>query len=292
MDPVLNRTDDYLWNVKQYCGNLFPPRVWPGTAGQPPLTMIESCGVTECGRVRTENQDRILTDAALGLYVVADGMGGHQHGELAAQLAISTVRFYIESSSDRFDVTWPFGYDFNLSIDANRLTTAIQLANRQVWNHSQQSPECVGMGTTIAAALVRDDHAVVANVGDSRVYLFRRGELKQLTYDDTFINSLGMRDDPNLQGLLNHPMRNVLTQAAGSREEVEVHIVEQEIESGDRFLLCSDGLHGVIGDAEIHSIVGADGCLEATARRLNDVVHANGAPDNVSVVLLNCLPEL
>ena len=148
------------------------------------------------------------------------------------------------------------------------------------------------MGTTIAAALVRDDHAVVANVGDSRGYLFRRGELKQLTYDDTFINSLGMRDDPNLQGLLNHPMRNVLTQAAGSREEVDVHIVEQEIESGDRFLLCSDGLHGVIGDAEIRSIVGAGSCLEATARCLTDVVHANGAPDNVSVVLLNCLPEL
>src|SRR5579871_1493713 len=115
--------------------------------------MIESFALTDTGCVRTENQDRVLEDHSLGVCVVADGMGGHKHGEIAAELAISTVRYYIESSRDRFDVTWPFGYNFDLSVDANRLATAIQLANRQVWNQAEKAPEYGGMGTTVAALL-------------------------------------------------------------------------------------------------------------------------------------------
>lgn len=248
--------------------------------------MIESFALTDIGCVRTENQDRVLDDHSLDLFAVADGMGGHKHGEIAAELAIATLRYYVESSRDRFDVTWPFGYNFDLSVDANRLSTAIQLANRQVWNHAQQSPECVGMGTTVAAILLSGDGVVVGNVGDSRVYLFRNRELKQISFDDTFVNSLALQENRDPEAMANHPMRNVLTQAAGTQDALNVHTVEQKLESGDLYLICSDGLHGVIGNAAIQSILESDGDLEHRAVRLTEAARLQGGPDNISVVLL------
>lgn len=251
------------------------------------LAMIESFALSDTGCVRTDNQDRVLTDHSLNLFVVADGMGGHKHGEMAAELAISTVQYYVDSSQDRLDVTWPFGYNFEVSVDANRLITAIQLANRQVWNHGQQSPDCAGMGTTVAAILLSDGNAVIGNVGDSRVYLFRGNELKQISFDDTFVNTVARQAGANVEDMANHPMRNVLTQAAGSQDFLDVHIVEQPLESGDLYLICSDGLHGVIGNAAIRSILGAGEFLEPTAVRLKEAVRAQGGPDNISVVLMS-----
>lgn len=248
--------------------------------------MIESFALTDTGCVRTENQDRVLADHSLDLFVVADGMGGHKHGEIAAELAISTLRYYMESSRDRFDVTWPFGYNFDLSVDANRLATGIQLANRQVWNQAQASPECSGMGTTVAAILLGEGGAVVGNVGDSRVYLFRNAELQQITYDDTFVNTLGLQEGSDPEALANHPMRNVLTQAAGTQDVLNVHTVEHKLESGDLFLICSDGLYGVIGNAAIRSILGSSENLEQMAGRLTEAARVQGGPDNISVVLL------
>jgi len=219
--------------------------------------------------------------------MVADGMGGHKHGEIAAELAVNTLRYYIETSRDSYDATWPFGYDFDLSSDANRLATGIHLANQQVWSHSQQTPECAGMGTTIAAILMSDGKTVVGNVGDSRVYLFRAGDLKQITYDDTYVNAIAEREGPGAIDVHNSPMRNVLTQAAGTEQEVKVHISEQKLESGDLYLICSDGLHGVIGDAAIRSILGTGGDVETTARHLTEAARVHGGPDNISVVLLS-----
>jgi len=250
--------------------------------------MIESFALTDVGCVRQENQDRVLTDHSLSLFVVADGMGGHRHGEMAAELAITTMRYYIESSQDRFDVTWPFGYDFELSVDANRLATAIQLANRQVWNHAQHAPECAGMGTTVAAMLLSEGtNAVIGNVGDSRVYLCRGGELKQITFDDTFVNTVVLPSGSDPERLANHPMRNVLTQAAGSQDKLEVHIVEQTLESGDLFLICSDGVHGVIGNAAVRSILNAGGAVEEIAVRFREAARAQGGPDNISAVVIS-----
>jgi serine/threonine protein phosphatase PrpC len=249
--------------------------------------MIESYGLCDVGLVRKQNQDRILIDDSVGLFVVADGMGGHVHGEVAAQLALVTIQFYIDSSRDRFDVSWPFGYSFDLSIDANRMATGIQLANRHVRRQASQEPQSEGMGTTVAAVLVSDSRAVVANVGDSRVYLFRNGELKQLTVDDTWINSMAEQGLLNSAEAQNHPMRNVLMQAAGSKDQVQVHIHEHEMQCSDLFLLTSDGLHGVIGDDAIRTILSARLGLQPTAHRLLDAAKKSGAPDNVSIVLLS-----
>src|SRR5262249_33908884 len=118
--------------------------------------MIISFGTTDIGCARTTNQDRFLVDDALGFYVVADGLGGHRHGEVAAELAISTIRYFLESSHDRLEVSWPFGYDFQVSVDSNRLATAIRLANRQVWKRTEEKPEYVGMGTTVATFLIHN----------------------------------------------------------------------------------------------------------------------------------------
>lgn len=249
--------------------------------------MIESYGVTNTGCLRSENQDRILTDHGLGLFLVADGMGGHSHGETAAELTVATLRYYLESSRDRFDVTWPFGYKFELSIDANRLVTGIQLANRQVWNYAEQKPEYSGMGTTVAALLLSGDNVIIGNVGDSRIYLFRAGELTLMSYDDTFVNSVAFRGSVDPAALTNHPMRNVLTQAAGSQEMLDVHIVEKTMMSGDLFMLSSDGLHGVVGEAAMRSILGSGDNAERTAGRMIEAARANGAPDNVSCILLS-----
>src|SRR5215472_14140999 len=157
---------------------------------------LEVYGRSDPGCVRSDNEDRILMDASIGLFAVCDGMGGHQHGEIAAELALAALRYYAEASSDRLDITWPFGYDFDLSVDANRLATAIQLANQQVWNHANATPECAGMGTTVAAILLADETTIVGNVGDSRVYLFRAGALQQITYDDTYVNAMAEREGP------------------------------------------------------------------------------------------------
>jgi len=256
-------------------------------ADGPGPKMIESYSLTDRGCVRAYNEDLVFTDHSLLLFVVADGMGGHHHGARAAELAVSSVRYYLESSQDRFDVTWPFGYNFELSIDANRLSTSIQIANRQVWRQAEESPEFSGMGTTVAALLISGYNAVVANVGDSRVYLFRKGELSQLTYDDTFLNTALPEHALAPHERLNHPMRNVLTQAAGSKGGIDVHIQERTLQSDDLFLISSDGLHGVVGDAGMRAILQTGENLERTAHRLLQAASGMGAPDNVSCVLVN-----
>jgi protein phosphatase len=248
--------------------------------------MINAYGVTDIGCVRERNEDRIFLDDSQGLYLIADGMGGHSHGEIAAELALTTVRCYVESSNDRHDVTWPFGYNFNLSIDANRLVTAVQLANRQVWKKAGEAPEYAGMGTTIAAVLGGDDRITVCNVGDSRIYLWRKRSLRQLTVDDTWIRAISGREVGQLDPAT-HPLRNFLTQSIGSKDEVEVHTSEIEPMKGDVVILTSDGLHGLVTETEIASILCAGTSAEATVSTLLNQAKSAGGPDNISVVLLS-----
>jgi protein phosphatase len=247
--------------------------------------MIDSHGITDIGCVRPKNEDRILIDESLGLFIVADGMGGHTHGEMAAELGIASMQHYIESSRDGLDVTWPFGYNFDLSVDANLMITGIQLANRQVWRQSEQAPEYAGMGTTIAAVLVTGDKITVGNVGDSRVYLWRSGSLQQLTVDDTWIKAISGRGAAQVD-VTNHPLRNFLTQAAGLKDLVDVHISEFDLSEGDVILLSSDGLHGVVPDTAIAAAIASGESLSATGKNLVQLAKAAGGGDNISVVLL------
>jgi serine/threonine protein phosphatase PrpC len=248
--------------------------------------MIVAHGASDVGCVRKENEDRILMDDSHSLYIIADGMGGHSHGELAAELAISTIRHYVESSADRLDVTWPFGYNFNLSVDANRMITAVQLANRQVWRHSESAPEYAGMGTTVAAVLASRRQITVGNVGDSRVSLWRGGTLRQLSFDDTWVRMMSARGVEDLD-VFTHPLRNFLTQAVGSRDEVDVHTTEEELRGDDVVILSSDGLHGFVGEDEIASVLGSGHTPEEIVETLLHRGKAAGGADNISVMLLS-----
>jgi serine/threonine protein phosphatase PrpC len=247
--------------------------------------------MSDTGCVRPENEDRILMDDELALFALADGMGGHQFGEIAAELALATLHRYIEASRDGLNVTWPFGYNVHLSLNGNRLATAIQLANRQVWQTSEDTPEYSGMGTTIAAVLATGDRATIASVGDSRVYLYRNAALEPLTIDDTWVVAMMREGSLNSLEAAHHPLRNVLTQAAGARERIEVHLREHSFRDGDLLMLSTDGLHGVIDESSIGEILGSATNspvkLDQAAALLLEAALALGAPDNVSCILLH-----
>jgi len=252
--------------------------------------LIEACGLSDPGCARSHNEDRILVDKELSLFLVADGMGGHNYGEVAAEMAVAAVRTFIDSSREGPEVTWPFGYDPQRSVDHNRLATAVQLANRRVWERSEQVSELEGMGTTIAAVLVSNDTASVASVGDSRVYLLRDGRLRALTTDDTWVGAMVRQGTLAASEAPHHPMKNVLTQAAGARSSVDVQLLEEKLGDGDLLLLSSDGLHGVVGEERMLGILvddlGAGRPLAHAAERLIEFARQQEAPDNLSCILL------
>jgi protein phosphatase len=242
-------------------------------------------GISDPGG-RQENQDRILVEPRFGLYCVCDGMGGQKQGGLAAELASAAILHYVERSNEGLDITWPFGFDMNLSIDANRLATAIRLANRQIWRQAESSIEASGMGAAVAAVLITAARSVVAHAGDSRVYHFRAGTLKALTRDDTIVAEMIAKGVLRPEQMKTHPMRHILTQAAGSRAQIEPHIVEQDLEAGDTLLMCSDGLHSDVGDEQISSILSTQDGAEAVAKKLIDAAINSKSNDNVSVVVV------
>ena len=243
-------------------------------------------GRTHAGRVRRENQDAVCWDTALGLLLVADGMGGHNAGEVAAGLAVDAVRTFLEQSSSPSDLAWPFGVDPALSADGNRLSTAVRLANQRVVRAAEQQPRWAGMGTTVVAALVQGDTLTYVGVGDSRLYRWRAGALEQLTIDDSWVVALQAQDPGVSRGALaTHPMRHVLTNVIGGRDPLEVRVRETALAAGDRLLLASDGLHGIVEDRDVGRALGAGTGAEAIAQALVDLALAHGGSDNVSVVV-------
>ena len=248
--------------------------------------LLRSHGVTDIGRVRPKNEDRILFDDTLGLYVVCDGIGGRRRGEVAAEIATHTIRRYVESSGDPMEVTWPYGFNVQLSLAANRLLTAAKVANRQVWRRSEESLEYLGMGTTVCAVLVDANLAAVVNIGDSRVYLLRNGFLEQLSVDDTIVGASMATREFVPDEFRYPPIRNILTRAAGSQENVEVHLKELQLEEGDRILLTSDGLHGLIPDDRLQALLLQAGTPSEAATALIAAAHDAGAPDNMSAIVV------
>lgn len=248
--------------------------------------LLTCCGLTDPGCLRDDNQDRVAVCSEMGYFAIADGMGGPRNGGIAAELTLSTMRHYLDCSSGRPDVTWPFGYNMSISLNANRLETAIRLANRHVWKRADERPDFGGMGATIAAVLIDDDQVTVANVGDTRVYLYRAASLRQLSTDDTWLNTV-LADGPlDAKARERHPMKNVLTQAVGAQNELAVHTSDLDMEPGDCLLLTSDGLHAITGDAAIRDVLEKEGGADDIARRLIGRARAAGGPDNISCVVV------
>lgn len=246
-------------------------------------------GVTHVGCVRQTNEDSLYFDVETGVYIVADGMGGHLAGDVASRLAVDTISDFLARSRDDDSLTWPFGLDAELSSDGNRLNTAVRLANRRVFTTSETRPEQSGMGTTVVAAMVSGDLVTFCGVGDSRLYLFREGHLTQLTHDDTWIATvLAQNSDADPATLQHHPFRHMLTEAVGTVADVNVRVQEHRLQPGEALLLCSDGLHTSVSDADIERLM--TGALPsgppAACQALLDAALAAEARDNVTALVL------
>ena len=249
--------------------------------------MIESHGQTDVGRKRKLNEDNFLVNPETHLYTVCDGMGGHNAGEVASKMAVETISAFIEKSHREKEITWPYGLDVNLSFDGNRLKTAIKLANKKVFKAADNREDYTGMGTTAVAALVSGNVMTVGSAGDSRCYLVRDGKLTQLTRDDSWVSAAWAEGILSAQEIEKHPLRNVITKAVGAKDTIDLDIVEHHFSNGDLAILCSDGLHSMIGDEEIQRLLNpVPETLTAAAQKLIDAANEAGGKDNVSVVLL------
>lgn len=231
------------------------------------------------------NQDHFGTWPDLGLYVVADGMGGHNAGDVASHLAVETIHDFIADSAKTADFTWPFGLEVTRSIDMNRLTTAVRLANRRIHDEGSKHAELSGMGTTVVAALVAGDRMILASVGDSRIYRYRSGSLEQLTQDDTWLNSvLGAKQAEDADA--SHPLRHVLTSVVGTRDDVQPAAREERLLPGDTFVLCTDGVHGRLDNAAFVSVLAGGSNPEQHATQLVDEALTRGTSDNATALVI------
>ena len=250
--------------------------------------MLESFGQTDVGRRRKLNEDNYLVDPETNLFAVCDGMGGHTAGEVASKLAIETLAAFIrKSAGEEKDITWPYGLEANLSFEANRLKTAIKLANKKVFKAADNREEYTGMGTTVVAALVAGNVLTVGSAGDSRCYLLSKGKLRQITRDDSWVSAAWAEGILSSDEIERHPLRNVITKAVGAKDTLEVEVAEHPLAAGDVTLLCSDGLHAMIGDDEIlRALTPHPDSLPEVAGRLIAAANDAGGKDNVSVVLV------
>jgi protein phosphatase len=214
-------------------------------------------------------------------------MGGHSAGEVASQLAVEALVGFIRRSHEDTDVSWPYGIDPTLSLHANRLRTAISLANRRVFRAAETHDDYTGMGTTVVAALVARDRLIVGSVGDSRLYLLSGGTLVQVTRDDTWAATmLAEHGGGDAAALAHHPMRHVLTNVLGVRNTTTVHMSEHELTAGDTVMLCSDGLYGAVDDPTLLEMMQQGGDMDAIAGRLVKTAIEKGTRDNVTALVV------
>jgi PPM family protein phosphatase len=249
--------------------------------------VIRACGVSDTGRVRKTNEDMYVSEPEVRLFAVADGMGGHSAGEVASRLAIETLSSFIRRSAEDADFSWPYGLDRTLSFDGNRLRTAIHLANRRVFRAAESTDDYGGMGTTIVGVLVNGSTIAVGHVGDSRLYLLSNDTIQQITHDDSWAATI-LAQDPSLgpDEIAHHPMRNVLTNVLGAREQVDVHLTERALAAGDVLLLCTDGLHGSLDADAMKAVLKDQPDVDVAAQTLVTCAMERGSRDNVTALVV------
>lgn len=244
----------------------------------------KAVGLSDVGMVRGHNEDCFHIDPALQIFVVADGMGGHSHGEIASRIAVESILDFVRETADH-DKTWPFVYDARLQRHSNRLRAAIRIAHDRVLRAIRQDGNLQGMGTTVVGLLLSGGVATVAHVGDSRAYRLRGDQLELLTQDHTWVNEQVVAGHLSEEQARSHPLKNVVTRALGGDADVVVDVRECEVVEGDLFLLCSDGLTTMLSDAEILDQLRSEASLDALCRGLVRAANRRGGLDNVTVVL-------
>jgi serine/threonine protein phosphatase PrpC len=235
---------------------------------------IESAGKTDVGLVREKNEDSMLIDPTIGLYIVCDGMGGHVGGQVASQLAVATISEVVRSSNA------PGGDD------PDRLVTAIKAANQAVFTKAKGDPSLHNMGTTVVAIREDADLLHLAHVGDSRIYRLRQGTLEQVTRDHSLINLY--EDNPDLAARFGPPNSNVIVRAVGLRDMVDVDHRVIAMEAADMYLLCCDGLTDMVDDWMLREMLAdaENGSLDEACDALVRAALSNGGVDNTTVILL------
>lgn len=251
--------------------------------------MLRAYGSTDKGPLRPTNEDCFGIDEHLGLCALADGMGGHNAGEVAARMAVDAVTDYVraailEGTPGDHQMSWPFGFDPSLSRSGNVLRTAVLMAHLQILDAAMSVDRYSGMGTTMVVALVSDGRLSAAHVGDSRLYLFGP-RLRQLTRDDSWLVRVVAADSRGDRRLLqHHPIRNALTNVVGVGVRTDVHVIEEELRGDVRIVLTTDGVHGVLDEACIEQQL-AEGGSQAASRNLLAAALARGSLDNCTAVV-------
>ena len=255
------------------------------------------CGKTDIGLKRHRNEDNYAVEPEYGLFVVADGMGGHAGGDMASSMAIETVKNFIKTALSDHEITWPFGMDHSLPREINIISSGMRLANRYIFNAAK------GMGTTMVALLVRDNKAYICHAGDSRLYRIRGNSIEQITEDHSLAAEEIRRGTITKEQARNYSLKHVITRAIGINADITCDCRVESIISEDIFLLCSDGLSGMLEEAEMLDIIksslpplvkvgdstlreGEGGLLEESCEKLIKRANEKGGHDNITAILV------
>ena len=241
---------------------------------------------TDVGLKRSHNEDNLCVDSDLGLYIVCDGMGGSNAGEVASRLAVETIQKHFREARDNADLPLIGDYDRQFSAKTNRLASAIRLANQVIRREAKNQTGQEGMGTTVVSVVFNGPVLSIAHVGDSRIYLVRGEEIKPLTADHSLVAEQVRRGMITEEEAERSPQKNIITRALGVDETVDVELDEIPLMQGDGILLCSDGLTRGVKPAEILDAIRREKEPQAASDRLVELANAAGGLDNTTVVLV------
>ncbi len=245
---------------------------------------ITSCGMTDVGVKRTNNEDNYLINDELNLFVVCDGMGGHAGGEFASAIAVNTVEEVLTSMDFRPEALQLDEDDGPVEVTREKLRYAIRLAGKRIYEKAIEEPEYKGMGTTCLGLLIDGGNAFVAHVGDSRGYIVRDGRIEQLTEDHSLVNEKIKAGLLTPEEAKNHKLKNIITRSLGYMEDVEIDIQVRAVRRGDRFVMCSDGLSNLVEASEMGEAA-LDFSPQEAARKLIELACSRGGDDNITVIV-------
>lgn len=241
-------------------------------------------GISDVGMRRERNEDSYLINGDLGLYIVADGMGGHVGGEFASKLAVKTIEEIMDKIAKNSETSILEDNSIKPNDFPSQLRYVIEVASHKIYKEAKKDPSLKGMGTTSVVLLVRNGRVYIANVGDSRAYLIRKGKIVQLTEDHSLVGEqlrAGVISEYAAKG---HKLKNIITRSVGFQDDVEIDVLSKVPQEGDKFLLCSDGLTNMVEDGEILEVA-EDNNPEEACHILVDMANTRGGDDNITIIL-------
>jgi PPM family protein phosphatase len=249
---------------------------------------VASAGLTDVGRKRNHNEDSYLIDDELQLYVVADGMGGHAGGGTASRIAVETIDRELRKARDGKENPFLASTNLQESPLPEVIRSAVERACLSIFHAAQEDPRLAGMGTTVISLLVKDEHAYFAHVGDSRAYLVRGDLIQQISEDHSLVNEQIKAGMITPEEAKHSRYKNIITRSVGFEEEVQVDVMGLVTETGDTFVLCSDGLANMLDDKELLDVV-RQNKFEDIPKRLVDIANERGGDDNITVICVRAL---